>query len=88
MDPGGSLLFTLNILCIYVISRLYNSYMIYVRPHIEYCIQAWRPYYRESVQRRAIKMICTDCNVGDRPTGAGGVGEAAFGQLFQTVKKL
>ena len=44
----------------HVVISLYNSY---VRPHLEYCIQAWRPHYRhdihllESVQRRATKMI-------------------------------
>lgn len=43
-----------------VICKLYNSY---VRPHLEYCIQAWKPHHRgdlnmlEKVQRRATKMI-------------------------------
>ena len=42
------------------ITRLYKTLVL---PHLEYCIQAWRPFLQkgidklENVQRRALKMI-------------------------------
>ena len=38
-------------------------YKVYVRPHLEYCVQAWRPYWKadkdklEKVQIRAVNMV-------------------------------
>ena len=40
-----------------------NLYKMYVRPHLEYCIQAWAPYQQadidllEKVQKRAIRQV-------------------------------
>ena len=49
-----------------VITKLYCAY---VRPHLEYCVQAWCPMYEkdcwllERVQKRATKMIKTISNL-------------------------
>ena len=41
----------------------YILYKTYIQPHIEYCVQAWSPYYAkdidllEKVQHRATKLL-------------------------------
>jgi hypothetical protein len=60
----------------FIITRLYKSL---VRPHLDYCIQAWRPYLDknievlERVQRRATRMIdeCKDLDYNERLIIAG-----------------
>jgi ribonucleases P/MRP protein subunit RPP40 len=59
-----------------IIIKLYKSL---VRPHLDYCIQAWRPYLKkdievlEGVQRRATRMIveCKDMEYDERLRSSG-----------------
>jgi len=39
----------------YIIKDSFNIlYKTYIRPHIEYCIQAWNPYYAKDIVVRKI----------------------------------
>ena len=56
----------LELICRIIVNKEKNLYKLYktiVRPHLQYCIQAWRPYRKkdidmlERLKRRATKMI-------------------------------
>jgi hypothetical protein len=60
----------------YIMKKLYKSL---VRPHLDYCVQAWRPHLKkdievlEKVQRRATRMVegCRGLNYEERLTKIG-----------------
>jgi ribonucleases P/MRP protein subunit RPP40 len=50
-------------------SVILNLYQSLVRPHLEYCIQAWRPHLvKEKVQKRATRLIdeCRENSYNER----------------------
>ena len=77
--------------------KLYQSL---VRPKLEYCVQAWRPYLRkdidllERVQKRATRLMIKDRNLSYserlnrlniRPTTLETI-KKAYGDLIQVFK--
>ena len=71
-------------------------YTMYIRPHLEYCIQAWAPYYAkyilllEKVQRRATKLEweLKDLSYGERLNLFSPEERRLRSDLIQTFKLL